>query len=353
MLYKRCLCIEIGNYSIKIVLYRKFGYKEEVEKYLVFRTPENSIIDGKINDIEALVKVISEKLKEGSFKVKDVNFTISGTSIITREIILPKATDKELKAILDINAGDYLPVNLSNYILDFKVLKEEVTEGAKQLKVLLVAVPRAVIERYVEISQRCGLNIQAIDFSGNSFYKTIRKEINWRSAKMGLKAGTYAVIDIGSKTTSVTIVSEGVLEFNRILLYGSENMDGAISQRYGIEEEKAEKLKIASTNILSEENDTSEQKIITDSIRSVLINMIDDVTKFFEYYSSRKTGNSIDTIFTTGSGSQLKGLEEYLQSSIGIPVYRLDKLNFIQIKKVPDADENTQYSLCSCIGAAL
>jgi len=353
MIYKRCLCIEIGNYNTKIVQYRKLGPKEIVEKYQVFRTPENSIHDGKIIDLDSLAVIIQVKLNENSFKIKDVIFTISGTSIITREILLPKANEKELKAMIEMNASDYLPINLSNYILDFKVLREVAVEGGSQLRVLLVAVPNMIIEGFISLSEKCGLNILAIDYSGNSFYKAVQKEINWRREKKGIKVDSYAVFDIGSKTTSVIIVSEGFLEFSNMLQYGSKNMDIAISQRNGIDEDKAEELKIQKGNVSGSGNNTEELSFVGDSVRSVLITMTDDISNFFEYYLSRKTGNTIDMIFTTGCGSRLDGLEEYFQRAFGIPTQRLEKLNFVEIKESKNTNEFLNYNLEKCVGAAL
>ena len=54
---------------------------------------------------------------------------------------------------------------------------------------------------------------------------------------------------------------------------------------------------------------------------------IEDMNKIFKYYTTREANNKIDLIYLYGGGSQLKGIEQYLQKELLIPTFRMNNVH--------------------------
>ena len=353
------LSLDIGFNNIKLLVGKAAGSKLVIKKAVCFGTPENTIEDGKIIEVELLAQKIGEQLKENKIKTRDTIITINSTSIISREVIMPKAKEKEIRNIIDMESEQYFPVSLENYRVDFKVIEELEIEGKSQYKVLIVAVPAIVVERYVELAKLCNLNLTKIDYSGNSVTKLMRCEYARKAGKRGKsdsEAKTIAVVDIGARTTTVTIVSKGILQFSRIIFCGGSSITNTIADRLNIMYDEAERSKIKLKKIVDtgDEDFTDEQTLgISNSIKSVALILIDDIIKYFEFYNSRTSGNKIDHIYLTGGTSNIHGLDLYLGSAFNITTSKLKALNRVKHKdrKLAEATDIKYYTVC--LGALL
>ena len=81
----------------------------------MFQTPPEAVMDGEIHDLEAVAAAVKDNLRNAGIKNRKVVFTISSARIATREVILPPIRDNKIKPIIEANASDYFPVDMSNY----------------------------------------------------------------------------------------------------------------------------------------------------------------------------------------------------------------------------------------------
>ena len=389
------LSLDIGVYNTKMVQISVWGKKAKVTKSIMFSTPNGAIEDGRIADVDALSDRIKKHITLNGFTAKETVITISGTSIITREITLPKVSRKELDNIIEMESPQSFPVDLANYLLDYKILEELNTEEGVKYRILMIAAPLNIIDGYVELITKCGLNLYSIDYIGNSIVKFISNEILKSNREIdALKAKTLlqndafkymldrnmsilkfvnnetlqggqskylthndsvAVIDIGAKTTTVTIVANGTMQFSRMLLYGGEKITEAISEFLDISFEQAEEKKKKYGIILDvDEKDWDEEELlINESIRRAFSSFIDDITHFFDFYNSRGQGNWIDHIYLVGGGALLKGIDEYIENIFNAKTEVLNKFNSVSYSKRCFKVGSNQIFFPNCIGAVV
>lgn len=351
------LSLDIGFHNIKLAVGSVFGASQRITEALVFETPENAIEDGKILAPELLAAVIKEQLAKHGIKTKDAVLSINGTAIISREVIMPKVKEKEIRNIIEMESDQYFPVSLDNYAVDFKVIEEITGNGKSQYKVLVVAIPAQMIEKYLELANLCGLNLVKIDYAGNSINKLVNKE--YFTSKKGQNTkdlDTIAIVDMGSRTTTVTILSKGILQFSRIIFYGGSSMTNSIADRLNILYDEAERKKKSLSKIIDSADEDSagkEDVQISNSIKSVALILIDDMSKYFEFYNSRGTGNKIDTICLTGGSSEISGLDNYLSNAFSIPVIKLKMPQSIQYKNRENKAGIDYKYFSVCLGALL
>jgi len=70
---------------------------------------------------------------------------------------------EEIPAALNFQANQYIPVPLSEVILDWSLIGEKEIGDRKFLKILLVAAPNNVVEKYSKISGELGLRVNSLE----------------------------------------------------------------------------------------------------------------------------------------------------------------------------------------------
>lgn len=332
MIKKKYLAIDVGNSKTKIVHGGIEKDKIVVDNYFITDTPTGIIDDGKIKNLNGLVDFLKDSIKKSKIKDKNLVLSITGTGVIIRDIQLPKSTNEELEKMLEFEAQQYFPVELDNYIMDFKVLEElESVEGVLN-RVLLVAVPKIQVDEYMKVHKKLKKEIAAIDIPADNISKVFFNE-NYIQKEHGNKdlPNEFAVLDLGAKTTGVYIFSSGNLKFSRILLSGSSDIDQLIAGQLSVDLKEGEEFKIRLGALIADDefiNPNSDGAIISNIIKPHINNILNDINRFIDFYNSRSTKNKLDKIYLCGGGSKLKGLDSYFKAYFNIPVEVMDCKKF-------------------------
>lgn len=352
MFNKSYISVDLGGKNIKIVEGSTEKGEILINEYEIITTPEGVLEDGKVINIDLLVSSISEVIKRNKLKGKKLVLNISGTGIITRDVQLPKSTDEEIEKILQYEAQQHFPVELQNYVIDYKVQEEYDNGEGVYNRVFLVAVPVSQIDGYMEIHEKLKMDIEAIDISSNNVFKvlfdpSIKRAYNEDSDK------ETAVLDIGGSTTGIYIFSKEKLKFSRVLLNGSMTIDEHIGNNFSIDLKKSEELKIMMGRIIDQSDDVDEETArISGIIKPAVASIMNDVSRFFEFYNSRSSGNKLEKIYICGGGAKLLGLEEFLKGYFSIPVKVLNSMDYIKYrgKKSKELFESDLIMLVNAIG---
>ncbi len=165
------MVVDFGNSSIKII-YGNFNKKNiEIFGQDILTISKDLVDDGKILNPLEVASMLKNSINENQIKVKGLTFILSGSDIIIREIQIPKAEEKEVGKIIEFEAQQYFPIELTEYKTDYKILEEIKTEEEEKLRILLVAVPIEQIKDYIQVSEYLGINLNSIDLVINTSLK--------------------------------------------------------------------------------------------------------------------------------------------------------------------------------------
>src|SRR5581483_12004630 len=109
--------------------------------------------------IAQAAKQLFEKQLIGDINTRRVSLAIPAYRTFTRSLNLPKLGPKELRESVELEAEQYISLPLDQLYLDYEVVKET-PEG---LDVFLVAVPRDIVDSYLELTQIMGLETVLIE----------------------------------------------------------------------------------------------------------------------------------------------------------------------------------------------
>jgi len=159
---QRILGLDIGSSTVKGVELAKNGDRFAVTGYA----------QAEISSSGTLKDAIAAVLKEGRFKSKQVVSSVSGRSVIVRYINTPAMKTDELKESMRYEADKYIPFEMEEVILDTVPLEEKQQEDG-DMRVVLVAVKKDIIDEHVRLLQDAGLYPYIVDVDcfalGNAF----------------------------------------------------------------------------------------------------------------------------------------------------------------------------------------
>ena len=343
---KEVIVFDIGTSSIKVLIGKFYRNKVVVRDCIIEKTPEGSVIDGAIINILALESVVKRIIEENDINIKDAICTTNSSSIINREIYIPKVDKSEMDTVIKFEIQEYLPINLNNYIVQYIELGEEEVDGKEKIKVNVIAYPEKVARTYHEFIKNLGFKPYALYTTFNSLNKIVKvsKEINEYEYNDG---DTLAFIDMGAASVNVNIYKDEKLDFTRILKFGSNEIDEALKNKCNISQNAFERVKFQEVNLIDLEEEGPSAVV-----RDIIEKWTSEIDRIFKFYKSRDIGNKIDRIFIYGGISKTKGIESYLSGRFATKVRRIKELSNVYFEDNRDGEASIE-KYVNAIGALI
>lgn len=326
------ISIDIGTCNIKVVIGRQQGNNVLIENAFMLKTPNHAFSDGKILDMDLLAKSISEALNASKVKEKKVYFTVESTAIIMRELSLPMVKPEDMRSMIIFEIEQYLPIVLSEYVIEYRIQDEYVEEGVKKCKVSVAALPKSIAEGYLELAKELKLTPVVLDMNPNSAAKLFdaKMQINRKDLSPD---ETIALIDFGYDYTNFLVASKGHARFSRLIDSGGNDIDINIANSFNLSIQDAEDRKIKEGNLNDSASQFGMEGMLNSTIQSTVGNWISEIERLLQYYASRGSEYRINRIYIYGGNSKLAGLSEYLQASLNLPIHKLEVLGRLKSGK--------------------
>jgi type IV pilus assembly protein PilM len=332
ILSRTLLCLDLGSQNIHAVVGKCYKGSIEIKKAAETVIPQNTYLDGRIEDFEELRYSINQLLNVNKIRIKNTVLVIQSTSIITRDIILPATDRQNLTNMVKYEIEQFLPIITTEYVIEYAIVDELQEEGLKKYKIHVAAMPKSMADSLLNLVRECGLKPFALDTHFNAVSKLFSREISINGERLE-QGKTAAFIDFGHNSIAIHILTKGKLAFSRIINLGANLIDKEIASSFHITLEEAETRKFQNSNL--DPNDMVEGSF--DSFNSVIRSQVDiwlsEIQKVFQYYISRDRGNQIDGIYILGGSSRLKGLQKYMEQSLNTKTNAIDQLDIIRESK--------------------
>ena len=358
----RVLSIEIGNSFTKICEIDYKVKKPKVYKVLTVETPEGVVVDGMLQPTQEYADHLVNALGTNGIRTKRVIFTISSTRVASREVQIPNVKASKIEALVKTNANDYFPVDLTQYEIGHYLAGGLTEEG--KLRVMALAVPKALLDSYYQLAQMCGWEVECFDYSSNSLYQILRDE---KSEKVTM------MIKIDENSTIVTVLSAGKVLLQRTVAYGVQDAIETMiaSGAYAVNDPMSAVERFQKKTCLNrvlhqgdklwEENAgrwededagnvevTAARQKITSSLEPLIVG----VSRVIDFYDSRNSDTPIERTYVTGLGGSFSGMSKLFTNCLERKVHTLsDMEDKIGMSKAIRSTRPAAY--ISCLGAVL
>src|SRR3990172_11829413 len=196
---------DISSSSIKMVEIAAAGkglYR--VERYAVEPLPKDSVVDGNINNLDAVSEALKRCHKRLGGNIKNLAMALPTAAVISKKILVPAGQPEEnLELQVETEANQYIPFALDEVNLDFQVLGPAPT-SPDDVEVLIAASRKEKIEDRIAAAEVAGLEATVMDvdvFAAQTAFELIENQFPDRG-----KDQNIAVVDVGSSIMSVNVL---------------------------------------------------------------------------------------------------------------------------------------------------
>lgn len=304
------VAIDIGSSKIKAMVLDVSGEKPKLVSAGMTPTPANAFKNNQVTNAAQLGAAIRSLLDSNDITLEKAVFSIPGPNVFTKRITTAVTSPKDFDSTIRYEAGNYIPHNVNDVFLDFQLLR---TLGNNTAEVLLVAVKNDVVEGFLNVIQEAGLTpgIADVDFFAleNMF------ELNYPEAR----SQTVALVDIGARFSSVTILQNGYSLFAGDVSVGGRLFTDALVETLGMEPAEADDAKMGGT--------------VEGYDESLVIETLDRTTEHIASELHRQLGffwnasgadKAIEAIYLSGGAARANGLRDSLASLTGIDCQLVD-----------------------------
>jgi len=336
----KVLNIEIGRILTRMC---EVDYKKNhnhVENNCVFETPPGLVNDGQIDQPGDMADTLLHYISEQQIKLKRVMFTISSTRIVTREVVLPFVNKDKIVNMLQSNAADYLPVKVQDYHLTYKLLDVFTDESkVKRMKLLFLAVPLGLLEGYYDLAKFMNMTLECVEYTGNSIIEMMNQ----------IKPeGVALSIHMGEAGSVVTVFKEGVMDLQRHVSSGAMLAVDAMQEFEDVSEDDFNRMETLQklirddvvNTVLPSEDDIVEANEKYNQIRDdftkrayrkvyitrAFSHYLGQLVRIIDYYRSRNPDVVIDSVYLSGIGTEIKGIDGLIEFELGVKTRKITSL---------------------------
>ena len=327
---KKLLSLDFGSSGINAVVGQATKDSINILKSTSIQLPQGLYEDGRIIDGDTLSSIISDTLKKDKVN-RDLQGIgiVNSSSIITREVSIPKVATNEINPLIGYQVSEFLPVNPDDYVVNHLIIGTTIDDGVEKYRTILIAIPKGIVLSHLDLMKESGLKPEVLDFQANSMAKLLKfnTEIN---ESYSIKDKTIACVDMGHVNTDMTIVKDGNIEVTRTFEVGGGSVYKGISDLFGMSiDEASEKIR-AIENINDTNDEFDDYSRVLNLTRTSLNALMENVQSVVRYYTSRATSNRIDLILIQGGCSHLNGICEMFTEYLDIECVKLQSLDKVK-----------------------
>jgi type IV pilus assembly protein PilM len=315
---KKLVGVDVGSYALKLIQLKKKGEKFELVALAYEPLPHQSIVDGSIMDSTVISDSIQRVFYESRTKLKNVAFSVSGSSVMVKKIEVENTNPKQLHEDIQWEAKPHIPFDTQEIKMDYEILDSK-DPGSNKVSVLLTAVKNEKIAEYSQVFEIAGKTPVLIDVDAFA----ILNSVSYNYPQVDDKC--CAVINIGASVTNILIVKEGVPIFVRDIPMGGNQFTDLIQKELSLKYEKAESVK------KGRQIEGVSQAGVKPVVDMILKELKDEIEKTFQFYRSNVTEGRIDLIMLSGGTANLEDLTTLFQNEFEIPVQIANPFNRLEV----------------------
>ncbi len=337
--------IDLGGSSLKVVELKNVNNRPQLVTYGFIDETYNIVKDESKEAQTELANHLKKLLRSSRVSTDKAIAALPSFSVFSSIISLPAMSKKDLISAVRWEAKKFVPIPLEEMILDWEMLKEEKhaevpvsdtadetnkndepPEGEEQneqdekkdtviqkdagkkdnIKVLLTAAPKNLVNRYVELFKNANLQLVSLETESFALERSL----------IGIDQNPIMIIDIGNAATSIIIYSGGVPILNRSIDVGGQTVTKALVESMGVSEAQAEQFKRDIGSTIT--GDSIEE--LPRPIRYMINAIMNEIRYILNIYQSRNQ-KQISKIVLTGGSAFLANLTKYLYSVFNVKAY--------------------------------
>jgi len=299
--------LDISSSSVKLVELGQASSGEYVlERFATESFEKGWIQDGQIEKFDEVAEAVRRVVAKSGTRTKRVAMAMPQSAVITKKIMLPAGLrDEELEIQVESEANQYIPFSLDEVSLDFCVIGPSST-SAGDVEVLIAASRKDRVQDRQGLAEAAGLKPVVLDVESHASRLAMSRVV--AGLPNGGKDALVALFEIGAETTSLKVLRDEDLLYDRDQAFGGSQLTQLISRQYGFSFEEAEQKKLA--NDLPEDYESSLLSPFVDSLSQ-------EIGRALQYFFTSTPHHKVHYVMLGGGTATLPGLKERVTELTG------------------------------------
>ncbi|HOX69195.1 MAG: pilus assembly protein PilM [Rhizobacter sp.] len=299
--------LDISSSSVKLV---ELG-QDESGAYILERFASESfekgwITDGQIEKFDEVADAVRRVIAKSGSKTKDVVMAMPQSSVITKKIMLPAGLrDEELEIQVESEANQYIPFSLDEVSLDFCVIGPSQT-SVGDVEVLIAASRKDRVQDRQGLAEAAGLRPVVLDIESHASRLAMSRVVG--ALPNEGRDALVALFEIGADTTSLKVLRDEEMLYDRDQAFGGSQLTQLISRQYGFSFEEAEQKKLA-----ADLPDDYEQQILSPFVDS----LSQEIGRALQYFFTSTPHHKVHYVMLAGGTATLPGLKDRVTELTG------------------------------------
>lgn len=316
--------LDVGRSFIKVAQVDVSGGKKRLVTAASVPAPSGGIQSESAVDLKKISEAVKDCVRAAKINTDKCVVSLVESQVVTRLIQLPELTDKELSSAINWEAEQYIPLPIKEVSLEYQVISRPQVKGGGKMNVLLIAVPKRTIAKYLSIVRDSGLKVEVLETESTALARALTAAADPASI----------IVSIGAISTELVITSGGNVVFTRSIASGGVNLTRAIMSEFNLPQNQAEEYK-HTYGILEDKLSGKVAAVL----RPILDVIVSEIIKAVEYTRTHAASTQISRLILCGGGAFLPGLGEFLVARTNLETILGDPwTNFVKeglVLKIP------------------
>jgi type IV pilus assembly protein PilM len=299
--------LDISSSSVKLVELDQASNGEFVlERFASEPFEKGWITDGQIEKFDEVAAAVKRVVAKAGTKIKNVVMAMPQSAVITKKIMLPAGLrDEEMEVQVESEANQYIPFSLDEVSLDFCVIGPSTT-SAGDVEVLIAASRKDRVQDRQGLAEAAGLKPVVLDIESHASRLAMSRVV--AALPNEGKDALVALFEIGADTTSLKVLRDEEMLYDRDQAFGGSQLTQLISRQYGFSFEEAEAKKLA--NDLPDDYEAVILGPFVDSLSQ-------EIGRALQYFFTSTPHHKVHYVMLAGGTATLPGLKDRVTELTG------------------------------------
>lgn len=332
--------IDLSTSGVKAVRLQEDAHGLTLASYAETWLESGAFTDGEVIDRQAVVKAIVSTAK--ATNISSANMALPESKAYLFETSVRGAGKPEWRIAIEQHIDELIPLPPEE--TNFDIVNVGHGSGGDEL-IAGVGFARRIVDDTLSVFDESGIEVRTLE--GETFAMA-------RALLPFGDTSTTLIIDIGKTTTKFSIVDGHVPRFATTIGIGGHSLTLAVQKHFGVTEAEARKIKEDRGIVPAPGNEDYLAAML-----STVSAIRDEISRRLEYWQDKASESSghekVTRAILSGGNASIRGLPEYLESSLKIPVVTGDVFTNFASRDfwIPQLDYTESLAYATAIGLAL
>lgn len=299
--------LDISSSGVKLVELSQAGSGEFIlDRFASESFEKGWIADGQIEKFDEVADAVRKVVAKSGTRTKQVAMAMPQSAVITKRIMLPAGLrEEEMEMQVEAEANQYIPFSLDEVSLDFCVVGPSPT-SAGDVEVLIAASRKDRVQDRQALAEAAGLKPAVLDIESYASRLAMQRIVNALPGEG--KDALIALFEIGAENTSLKVLRDEELLYDRDQAFGGSQLTQLISRQYGFSFEEAEAKKLSGD--LPEDYQSTILGPFVDSLSQ-------EIGRALQYFFTSTPHHKVHYVMLAGGTAGLPGLKDRVTELTG------------------------------------